>query len=284
LEEDPFQEVRARLGLSGKPETAFQILSSITVDPRSTAPLAALCASIPSETQAVERTLLLLASQHAIAQVPGLAVSDRVKELFAEEFQFFVNPPPVWEPSFAYDGVRYGEMARVCTLRRFPVGQFQWEMSSFPKSWVMKARQPWKVLLHLTAMGGLGPLFEFHLNARRKNRLVLIEKEANISYYRAARSLEKQPEVRGLFHTSWMFCASTGRVTPRLAWLREVPEAAGAFMVDLGPAAEDSGFMTGSEERRKLYAEGSYRPRSVCILWQRKSLIEWARQHPEFDT
>ena len=282
MEEAPFQEIRDRLGPSGKPEAAFRLLSLITVDPRSAAPLAPLCASIPSETQAVERTLLLLASQHAISQVPSLAVSDRVKELFAEEFQFFANPPAVWESSFAYDGVRYGEMARVCTLRRFPVGQFQWEMSSFPRSWVTKASQPWKVLRYLTAMGGLGPLFEFHLNARRKNRLVLIEKEASISYYRAARSMEKQPEVRGLFHTSWMFCASTGRVTPRLAWLRTVPEAAGALMVDLGPAAEDSGFMTGSEERRKLYTEGSYKPRSVCILWQRKSLIEWADRHPEF--
>jgi hypothetical protein len=287
LEEDSCAEVLGRLGPLGQPDRAFQLLSRITVHAGSGAEVARLCASIPSrpDQNAVERTLLLLASQYAIAQVPGLAVSDTVKGLFADEFEFFANPPAGCVGRFQADDVRYREMARVATLRRFPAGQFHWEVSGFPRSWVAKARQPWSVLAHVMGrMGGFAPLFELHLNARRKNRLILLEKEANISYYRAARAVEMQPAIRGLLVAgSWLFCESTAQVTPRLAWLRQTPQSAGALIVDLGPALADSGFLTGSEERRKLYEQGAYRPSLACVLWPRKPLIDWANQHPEFD-
>jgi len=286
LEEDPCAGVLGRLGSLGQPDRAFQFLSRITIHLDSGAELARLCASIPSDPgrNAVERTLLVLASQHAIAQVPSLAVSDSVKELFADEFLFFANPPPAWVAHFQTGDVRYREMARIATLRRFPAGQFQWEVSGFPRSWVAKARQPWRVLAHVIGrMGGFAPLFELHLNARRKNRLILLEKEAGVSYCRAARAVEMQPAVRGLILASWLFCESTAQVTPRLAWLRRMPQSAGALIVELGPASADSGFLTGSEERRKLYEQGAYRPKLACVLWPRKPLIDWAKQHPEFD-
>ena len=258
----------------------------ITARPDSDVEVGRLCASIPSipGQNEVERTLLLLASQHAIPQLPGLAVSDRVKQLFADEFQFFAHPPAAWVSRFRSDDVRFREMARIATLRRFPAGQFHFEISGFPRAWLAKTHQPWKALVHLIGrMGGFSPLFELHLNDRRKNRMVLLEKEANISYYRAACSLQKQPAVGGLMLVSWLFCKSTAQVSPHLAWLPRTPQSAGALIVDLGPAAVDSGFQTGSEERRKLYAQGVYRPSNACVLWPRKSLRAWADRHPEFD-
>jgi hypothetical protein len=132
-------------------------------------------------------------------------------------------------------------------------------------------------------MGGFGPLFELHVNERRKNRLVLLEKESHFSYYRAARALKMQPPVRGLMLSSWLFCESTARVTPHLAWLSRTPISAGALRTSIGPAAADTGFRVGSEERSKLYDEGLYRPTMSCILWSRKDLLNWADQHPEFD-
>ena len=285
LDEDCFARVLSRLGPQGQPERAFHLLSQITMDPASSAAVARLCASIPSEAcqNAVERTLLMLASQHAIAQVPGLAVSDRVKELFADEFQFFANPPSAWVASFQADHVRYREMARIATLRRFPAGQFHWEVARFPGTWAAKARQPWRVLRAIQQMRGRGPLLELHLNDRRECRPILLEEEANFSYCRAARSIEKQPAVRGLMGASWLNCESTARVTPHLAWVRRTFQSAGASLIDLGPAPADSGFLTGSKERRKLYEQGAYRPNVTCVLWPRKSLIKWANQHPEFD-
>jgi len=286
LDKDCFARVVNRLGPVGQPERAFQLLSQITIHPGSGAEVARFCASIPSETglHVVERTLLVLASQHAIAQVPGLAVSDRVKELFADEFRFFADPPSAWVASFQANNVRYQEMARIATLRRFPAGQFHWEVSAFPRSWVARARQPWKALAYtIGQMHGFGPLLELHLNDRRECQPILLEEEANFSYCRAARSIEKQPAVRGLMGASWLNCEITARVTPHLAWVRRTLQSAGASLVDLGPAPADSGFLTGSKERRKLYEQGAYRPNVTCVLWPRKRLIAWANQHPEFD-
>lgn len=285
LADPAFSEVLNRLGPLGQPGPAFHLLSQITAEQSSGGHVRQLCASIPTVPgqNLAERVLLTLASQHAIPQVPGLAVADSVKRLLADEFLSFANPPSAWERCFQIDDVRYREMVRVASLRRFPVGQFQWEVSGFPRSWVARARQPWRVLFDIGRMGGFAPFFELHLNDRRKNRLILLEKEAQFSYCRVARSIEKQPAVRGLMMSSWLFCASTARVTPRLAWLREIPQSAGASLVDLGSATPESGFLIGSEERRKMYEEGTYRPKIACVLWPRKSLIEWANAHPEFE-
>jgi hypothetical protein len=287
LQRAPLAEVLPRLASLGQSDQAFQFLSRITVRPESGAELGRLCASVPSDLgpHGVERALLILASQYAAARVPGLPVSDSVKRLFADEFRFFADPPAIWAGHFHSEDVRYHEMARIATLRRFPAGQFHWEVSGFPRSWVLEARQPWRLLVHvLGRMGGFSPVFEMHVNARRKNRLILVEKEANISYCRAARALEKQPDVRGLMLASWLFCESTSQVTPRLAWLRRTPQSAGAIIADLGPAPPDSGFLTGSDERRKLYEEGVYRPKIACVLWPRKAVIDWVNEHPEFDS
>ncbi len=286
LEEDGFAAVLSQLGPLGRPEKAFELLSGLGHISESSERLRQLCAVIPSPEgeNLVERTLLVLASQHAIRLVPSLAVSDSVKRLFADEFQFFANPPSAWVVRLQTDHVRYHEMARVATLRRFPAGQCHWEVAGFPRSWVAEARHPWKVLAWVAFwMRGFKPVFELHLNDRRECPLMLLEEEMNISIYRAARSMEKQPAVRGLMGESWLYCESTARVTPHLAWLRQIVQAGGASLFELGPAALDSGFMKGSGERRRSYEQGAYRPTITCFLWPRKALIDWAGQHPEFD-
>jgi hypothetical protein len=285
LEEGRFPQVVSRLGQYAEPAAAFDLLLQVTMS-ASGETLSALCPvySMEREETDVERALLLLASRHAADQVNALPVSDRVKQLFAEEFEFFAEPTPAWLPHFRFDDIRFREMARIATLRRFPAGQFHWEMAALPRSWLIRTPQAFALLHHaLLKMRGFSPLFEFHLNERRKNRILLLEKPGAISYYRAAKSMEKQPAVKGAMFASWLFGKSTAEVSPHLAWLRTVPQSGGAFAVDLGPAAEDAGFLIGGGERRKKYQDGSFRPRVGCILWARKDLIAWANQHPEFD-
>lgn len=285
LQEPLFIQIIPRLGGYADPATAFQLLSSVTMYTSGDV-LPALCAvGEPNpEDHAVERALLMLAAQHASAQVPFLPVSERVKELFAEEFEFFADPGPAWIPQSGWNHVRFREMARVATLRRFPAGQFQWEADALPRSWLSKT-QSWARLTHhvLFKMGGFSPTWEFHVNERRKNKGILTEKQACISFYRGAKSMEKQPEVRGFMSTAWFYSERTPTVTPHLAWLRTLPQSGGALIVDLGPAPEDAGFLIGSAQRRKAYEEGRYRPRIGCVLWARKDFIAWANQHPEFD-
>jgi hypothetical protein len=284
LQEPPFPQITAGLGDHANPATAFQLLTQVTMQ-SSGGSLPALCASVElNPDHAVERALLMLASQYASTQVPSLPVSERVKELFAEEFEFFANPSPAWRPQFGSDNVRFREMARVATLRRFPAGQYQWEPDVLPRSWLFKTRS-WVRLMHhvIVKMGGFSPTWEFHLNARRKNQGFLTEKQACISFYRGAKSIEKQPEVKALMSTAWLYGESTAEISPHLAWLRTLPQSGGALVVDLGPAPEDSGFLIGSVERRKAFDEGRYRPHIGCVLWARKDLIAWANRHPEFD-
>lgn len=281
----PLAQIVKRLGEYADPVAAFHLLSQVTAQGGESA-IQALRNSIASDADDtnVERALLLLASQHAVTQVPTLPVADRVKELFADEFAFFANPTPAWIPKFRFDNVRFREMARLATLRRFPAGQFHWEIACLPRSWVFKTPRIWKLLRHvLGRMGGFSPLFEFHLNARRKSGVMLLERQANISYFRTAKSIEQQPAIKGLMLASWLYCESTAEVSPHIAWLRTVPQSGGALAVDLGPAPEDSGFLVGGGDRRKKYYEGTYRPRIGCVLWARQDLIAWAKQHPEFD-
>jgi hypothetical protein len=211
-------------------------------------------------------------------------VADSVKALWAEEALFFARPPAAGQSLFALNGVRFREMARIVTLRRFPAGQFHWEMSGLPRSYILRSpKRQWPALLRcvLGSLHGFAPLAETHVNDRRKNRLTLTESEGVLSYCRLALSLALQPGVKGLCTGSWLYCETTGQVAPRLAWLRRFFAENGAVFGSIGPADADSGFLIGSEERRKLYEEGRYRPLMTYVLWPRQAMLRWAGQHPE---
>jgi hypothetical protein len=285
LTEDPFPKILQHLDQYAEPASAFGLLSQVTMSVcGDTVSKLASSAGGDLNEPAVERALLLLASQDAAGKVPALPVSERVKELFADEFEFFAKPSAPWVSKFRYDNVRFREMARIATLRRFPAGQFHWEAAALPRSWTVTSSQRFALLPYaLFRLGGFSPLVELHLNERRKNRGTLLEREAKISYYRTAKSLEKQPEVKGIMHVGWMYSRRAAEVSPHLAWLRTVPQSGGAVVADLGPAPEDAGFLIGSQERRKKYEDGTYRPRIGCVVWAREELIAWANRHPVFD-
>ncbi len=261
---------------------AFDLLAAMTSSRHPERKIPAEFADIPEPDLAYG--LLLAASLHTIAQLAALPVSSAVKDLFLDEFLFYAAPPAAWRKRFLFSDVRFQEMGRIATLQRFPAGQYHWELAAFPRSWLPKVAQKWSAVRGaLLPMRGFGPLFELHVNERRKNRLVLLENETSLSCYRAARSLELQPGIKGIMTASWLYCESTGVVTPHLAWMRRLFVDAGATIVDLGDAPADSGFLIGSAERRKLYEEGRYRPKLSCVLWPRERVLRWAGEHPEFD-
>jgi hypothetical protein len=55
-----------------------------------------------------------------------------------------------------------------------------------------------------------------------------------------------------------------------------------AYVLDLSPALDDSGFLVGSEKRRRLYANGDFRPRETLVLWRRADIIAWTNSQSEF--
>ncbi|HUI80271.1 MAG TPA: hypothetical protein VLY24_20240 [Bryobacteraceae bacterium] len=256
---------------------AFTELAKVTAHPESVAHLTSLIHSAEANPVGLSRWLLLRGSLQAIPRVASWRVFGSVKRLWIEEVLYYTQPRGDLS-IFAPEHVRFREMARIVTLRRYPAGQFHWEITGFPRSWIARtAISKWPRLLStLSQMGGFQPLVETHINERRTNRPVLTESEGLRSYYRLARSIELQPEVRGFMACSWLYCSQTAEVTPHLAWLRKFFLDRGAFIGTLGPAPPDSGFLSG-ELRRTLYNDGRYRPLMTYVLWPRRSILDWAR-------
>jgi hypothetical protein len=226
------------------------------------------------------RALLALAAPRALEEAPRRGIPAEVIELLCDEFSSFAAAPAAWLADVGFEHVRFREMARIATLHRFPAGQFHWEISGVPRStfWKAGARGAAALAAAVARSGGFSPMFEFHVNERRRNRSVLLEREAAASYLRMARALALQPRVRGLMSCSWFFCSTITQVTPHLAWLRRQLEQAGARFIPLGPAGQDDGFLKGSPERRAQFEAGRLRPRLVLVIWPRAAVLDWARR------
>src|SRR5581483_11224740 len=120
-----------------EPADCFAALAALTGARESADPLRP---SIPHgvEAHSFERWLLLQAALHAMPQLDNLRLPEGVKAHWREEILFFAKPPGIWLEAFALDHVRFREMARIVTFRRFPAGQFHWEISGVPRSFLLR--------------------------------------------------------------------------------------------------------------------------------------------------
>ena len=259
---------------------AGEELEKVTHSPGSVGRLERLAEAGRVDRIAFARWLLVKASLAAMPRIPGWRVSPSVRRLWADEVLYFAAPAGDLS-FFGLDHVRFREMARIATLRRYPAGQFHWEIAGFPRSWLLRSHpRRWPGLLATLGLklGGFWPMVEPHLNARHwGNRSLVTEPEGVSSFYRIARSVEMQPEIRGLLACSWLYCPETAAISPHLSWMRRLFVERGAFIDSIGPAPPDAGFLIGSEQRRKLYENGQYRPTITYVLWPRKAMLEWSR-------
>jgi hypothetical protein len=235
---------------------------------------------------AIEQCLLLVTAVRYRSRFERLSMSEGVLRLLADELRFLADPPERDRANLLAPTAGFIAMAKIVTLRRFPAGQLQFELSGIPLSWVPRLA-PWrltKVLLFLArhARGKRRPFYFHHVAWRRQNRLFLTETEQNRSYVRIAQSLALHPEVNGLLTESWLHATETFRVSPHLAWLNKPFHEAGALVVRLGDAPESSGVFAGGAQRRQLYDEGRFRPTTALVIWPRSAMLDWAARHPEF--
>lgn len=264
-----------------EPAGCFAALASLTGVPESVDSLRHSSSEV-MEAHSFERWLLLQAALHAIPQLDTLRLPDGVKAFWRDDVLFFARPPQIWLEVFSLDHVRFHEMARIVTFRRFPAGQFHWEISGVPRSFLLRTAPgdlPRSLNFLLRSVRHLRPYAETHVNDRRKNRLTLTQSEGTRSYYLLAQTLRLQPELQGLFTAGWMYCRTTRTVSPRLSWMRDFLVENGALLASMGPAPPDSGFLVGSEERRKLYEQGRYRPQMTYVIWPRTAILQWARRY-----
>jgi hypothetical protein len=281
---EPVATALDRLAISEK--MCFDLLSVVTEQPASLQPLRALQARLGGQPppRAFERVLLLRAWLTSLDSVNSLPLADAVKRLICEEARFVAAPPATALPRFDLDLNVFVAFSKLATLRRFPAGQLHWETSGFPRSWIFKVRPralP-KLAYYLgVRMRGFAPAIFIHLNANRKDRGALFERESNRSYFRMAQSAALQPAIKGLVASSWLHSPDTMAVSPHLTTLNRVFLENGALVTTMGAADPDSGVFARSPERRRLFDEGRFKPTTGLVVWPRVQMLRWATAHPE---
>lgn len=236
---------------------------------------------------ALEHYALLGAMQAAIVRVPALPVDAAVKRQFAKIFALAAQPPQALRHLLDCNVWGYHEIAQIVGLMRFPAGQHHWVMAKAARSALLKLRlrfaeMPRVAAAMLRDYGPFGPVAEIHLNMWRAKPQLMLKAETCRSLHRLARSLELQPQVRGIQGISWLHSRSVADVSPHLAWAREFFVENGALAAEMEVAHPAMGFLVGSAQRQRLFHTGKFKPRVGLFLWRRADVLAWARRHPEF--
>lgn len=288
LEEPDLRELGQALATRGLARAAIsRIVAAVTEDRSSLVPLQQLKDEIarqqPADAPLFQRLVLLNAALEHLPTVQSLPVPESVKQFFYDEFGFFASEPGAAAARFAFGNAAFGAMCKIATLRRFPAGQFHWEISGVRRSDVLAVpprHLPATLAFVAARMRGFGPVFFSHLNWRRPHRS-LLEDEAIRSYFRMAKAIELQPEMKGFAACSWFRSPGTHAVSPHLAWLSRVFLDNGGFVVEAGPDDPTGGVLHRSKTRQRLFEAGAFKPTKGLVMWPRKAMIAWAAAHPE---
>jgi hypothetical protein len=262
-------------------------VSGVTGQPETVQPLAVIKADLEREgldlaDARFERCVLTAAALRSIERLDQVPVSESVKALCCD---LYVKLPRR-RPRLDLMHHSFVELAKCATLRRFPAGQFDWEPSGLPRSWLPKIRPIGALCrtLHLiaTRLRRFGPAFFLHTGVGGKN-YVLLEREAERSYYRMALSMALQPRMIGLITASWLNSPDTFAISPHLAWLNKVYGENGAVLATIGPADPGCGVLHRSPERKRAYDEGRLKPTLGLVIWPRDEMLAWARSRPDLE-
>ena len=172
---------------------------------------------------------------------------------------------------------------RICFLNWIPLGVYDFEYSSIPRSNILKC--PWsqkpQLLNYLCFhMKGLGPTVEMHLPPLKNQRFT--KEASDQSHQLMAEVVRLQPEIKGISGSSWYCDPKALEISPHLAFVRELFCQNGGFVHKLGPTSGASRkALLKSERRRRMYEQGSYVPTDYARYWARDALIEWST---EFET
>jgi hypothetical protein len=238
----------------------------------------------------LEQYAVLQAMSVAAPRMMALPLPASVKLQFAQLCERVAAPVPAVRRQLDIARAPFAEMAMLATLRRYPAGEVVFDYAHMPKSWLLKIHPlnlPGFAAGLISGTGGTGPFAAPHVNAWRQNPLIMQKEEHQRALWRIAKTLELNPHLQGLMTDAWLISLAAGEAFPHLAWLRALYQETGAYLVDLEPAPDDSGFMVGSTRRRQLYSEGQFnaarwrwwpRDRPTIPNWRTKA--KCSRKHP----
>lgn len=166
----------------------------------------------------------------------------------------------------------------IAAQRLFPAGAQSFHRSGVPRSTLFEALSPTAMatgLRFFARIGGFKPWFAIHTHT--PDLAEFHEDGWRAMYRRVAATLRRHQDVLGVFGCSWFFDPQIAHVSPRLAYLRSIPVEHGALSLRLRRDATSVELATAkSATRRRLVAEGRYRPNSYLLAWHRDDLIRWS--------
>lgn len=227
----------------------------------------------------LERYALLLAALHSVPKLAALPVPEAVVQLFLQEFVRLTAPGESELDWFGAGGTSFAAISKLVTLRRFPAGQFHWEVSGLERSSFLRVRgfDRARLVGAVLRLGGFSPVFYPHMPWRKQ--LALLEGQQQLSYYRMAEAMRRQPRIRGLIVESWFHSPDTPRVSPHLAWVNKVFHEWGGVVVCSGPAGALSGVFERGTLRKRLAEEGKFSPTLGLVVWPRQAMLRWAAHY-----
>jgi hypothetical protein len=268
-----------RIGIRAE-EVAWNFLHGVCDDEASTGPVAALKKKSGMEGDEVERLLLWHATRQSLPHVESLPVDKPVRERLDQDLRQLHT----MSVSMAAGSYHFNRAAKMATLRRFPAGPMEWELSGIPRSWFLKAAFPanLRFLAFVTfRLRGWAPCFFMHVAPAPRNRALSVPKQVLRAYYRMARSLQLQPAVRALVAHAWFHDPAAVRDHPHLEVLSRPYVSQGGLIVLLGPAPPSSGVLEGNAQRSADYMAGRVLYKYGLAIWPRDAAIRWADAHPE---
>lgn len=167
----------------------------------------------------------------------------------------------------------------LCLMETFPcVAQVVEKNSGIPRR--TAAGLDWSSMLRFARRGKLAPFYEIHTHDRM---LASFNKEGwDRCYLMVADLLRADPAGLGFIGVSWFYDPAVGRISPRLAYLRDVPLEGGAIFVRGETTEKDRLLATSkSETRREAAARGDYVPTGYFMIWERDRLLAWADRQAE---
>jgi hypothetical protein len=126
---------------------------------------------------------------------------------------------------------------------------------------------------------GRGPVVRSHVH--QPMRHCFHEAGIRFGFLVIAEVLRHDTRLRGWIANGWYYDPVLTRISPRLAFVRQIPLRGGAFScrgVNVASTVADA--LMRSETRRAMYDAGQYRPQSHLVVWPREALLRWAEAQP----
>lgn len=176
---------------------------------------------------------------------------------------------------FSFSNDLFRKDLAILLHRLIPFGaEFANPYSGVARSLAFKAgpEQMLRFMRAVVTSRGIRPFLELHMHPEVKeyfNPAGWID-----TFERLAEFLQVNPEFRGVLSTSWFLDPALEKVSPRLVYLREIPERCGATILFAGMDEKGGGALETSPTRRRLHESGIYQPRLFTRIWPRSNILQ----------